>query len=72
MNQTINGLKEGYWEDLDGNSKGNYIRGIRDGYWIGYFINGNLSYRGCYTKGEFIGYWEWFAFNQLYTQEIYL
>ena len=49
MNQTINGLKEGYWEDYHSNgqlsSKGNFINGNKEGYWEYYYNDGKLNYR---------------------------
>jgi uncharacterized protein len=76
MNQTVNGLKEGYWEIYHSNVnlhfKGNYISGMREGYWESY-SNGNLWYKGNYKSGIKEGYWEWYDSNgNLVRQEIYI
>jgi antitoxin component YwqK of YwqJK toxin-antitoxin module len=78
MNQKINGLKEGYWEDYYTNGnlmyKGHYKNGFLDGYWEWYYYsNGNLNYKGHYKNGIRDGYWELYYSNgNLETQEIFI
>jgi antitoxin component YwqK of YwqJK toxin-antitoxin module len=52
MNQTVNGLKEGYWEWYHDNGKlyikGNYISDRRDGYWEIYHSNASLEIQEIY------------------------
>jgi len=52
MNQTVNGLKEGYWEEYNSNgnilSKGNYKSGKLEGYYESYHSNGNVKIQEIY------------------------
>ena len=55
MNQTINGLREGYWEQywMNGNLmfRGNYKNNEREGYWEQYWMN-DWYYKGKIEEQE--------------------
>ena len=48
-------------------------KGEKHGLWMGYYDNGQLSYKGHYVNGREEGHWEWYRSNgQLFHKGHYV